>query len=126
MIRWSHLFIDRPAARFDDALAFWTAVTGTTPSPRRGAHEEFVTLLPAEGDAHLKAQAVGDGGGAHIDLDVEDVSAYLDRALGLGASAVHVEDGFAVLRSPAGHAFCLCTWRGLATRSEEHTSELQL
>ena len=46
MIRWVYAFIDRPKERFDQAAAFWTAVTGTTLSARRGADGEFATLLP--------------------------------------------------------------------------------
>ncbi|MEV1201396.1 LytR C-terminal domain-containing protein [Microbispora rosea] len=54
-------FIDRPGDRFEEAAAFWTTVTGTRLSPRRGDDGEFATLLPASGDACVKIQAVGDG-----------------------------------------------------------------
>jgi len=114
VIRWTYAFIDRPAARFAAAHAFWTAVTGTRLSSFRGEHDEFATLLPAspDEDACLKVQAVGDEGGAHLDLSVEDVPEFKRRALGLGARLVHDEGDFAVLRSPAGQLFCGVTWNG--------------
>jgi hypothetical protein len=113
MIRWSHLFIDRPV--FDPS--FWLAVTGTHLSARRGADGEFATLLPPDGDAHLKFQAVGDDGGAHLDLDVSDVPAYTAQAVALGARVIRAEERLSVMRSPAGQSFCLCDRDGPATRS---------
>jgi hypothetical protein len=116
VIRWSYAFIDRPAADFDAACAFWTAVTATTLSARRGARDEFATLLPASGDAMLKIQAVDDAGGAHIDLSTEDVAGFTALAVGLGATTVVDHGGYAVLRSPAGQLFCCVPWHGEATR----------
>lgn len=115
MIRWSYAFIDRPAGDFDAACAFWTAATGTTLSARRGPRGEFATLLPAAGDATTKIQAVGDAGGAHIDLSTEDVAGLAARAVGLGATTVADHGGFVVLRSPAGQLFCSVPWHGEAT-----------
>lgn len=54
-------FVDRPRERFAEAAAFWTAVTGTRLSPRRGDDGEFTTSLPGSGDAWVKLQAVRDG-----------------------------------------------------------------
>ncbi|BAW08250.1 VOC family protein [Nocardia seriolae] len=118
MLRWVWAFLDRPPAQLDAAARFWTAVTGTTLSPRRGEHDEFLTLLPEFGAATVKMQVIGDaseapGGSArmHLDLDVDDVAAATDRAVELGATLA--EDyilteriGYAVLRSPAGMTFC--------------------
>ncbi|MFI1162752.1 VOC family protein [Streptomyces sp. NPDC020801] len=119
-IRWTHVFVDRPAARFARALDFWTAVTDTRPSGLRGEHDEFVTLLPegAEAaDACVKVQAVAAGdGGAHPDFAVEDVPGFVGAALRLGAQTVAAHDGWAVLRSPAGQLFCAVPWHGEAVR----------
>ncbi|MEU9139843.1 VOC family protein [Streptomyces sp. NPDC048404] len=116
-IRWTHVFVDRPAAELGRALGFWTAVTGTTLSEPRGDQGEFVTLLPGEGDACVKAQSVGDGaGGAHLDLSVEDVPALVEWALRLGAAVVADHDGWAVLRSPGGQLFCAVPWNGESER----------
>ncbi|WP_169946563.1 VOC family protein [Microbispora sp. H11081] len=109
-------FIDRPAERFEEAAAFWTAVTGTRLSPRRGDDGEFATLLPETGDACVKIQAVGDGGGAHLDLEVDDVRAALAAAVALGAAVAEDHGDWAVLRSPEGRAFCLVPGEGTARR----------
>ncbi len=109
MIRWNWAFIDRPAAVFDEAFAFWTAVSGTTLSPRRG---EFATLEPADGDACLRAQAVGGSGGAHLDLDVDDLEAARRFAHKLGAELLADHDGWSLVRSPGGVLFCLTTEDG--------------
>lgn len=115
VVRWTHVFVDRPAAELGRALGFWTAVTGTKLSEPRGDRGEFVTLLPGEGDACVKAQGVGDGvGGAHLDLSVEDVPALVEWALRLGAAVVADHDGWAVLRSPAGSCSARC--RGTVNR----------
>ncbi|MDX3639778.1 VOC family protein [Streptomyces sp. MB09-02B] len=115
-IRWTYAFVDRPTAVFERACAFWTAVTATRLSAPRGDQGEFVTLLPESDDAWVKAQGVESGGGAHLDLAVEDVPALVDRAVRLGAEAVAPHDGWAVLRSPAGHLFCAVPWHGEAKR----------
>ncbi|QIS13765.1 VOC family protein [Nocardia arthritidis] len=107
MIRWLWAFLDRPADRFDEALDFWTTVTHTRLSPRRGAHDQFVTLLPESGDAYVKAQAVGDRGGVHLDFGVADARAAADHAERLGAKVVAEEPGLVVLTSPQGLAFCM-------------------
>ena len=116
MIRWVQAFIDRPAEQFSGAAAFWTAVTGTRLSDRRGTAEEFATLLASAGDPYLKLQGVGDSGGAHVDLEVDDVPAAITQALESGATLVTRHSDWAVLRSPAGLRFCLAPWEHAAVR----------
>jgi predicted enzyme related to lactoylglutathione lyase len=121
MIRWVYAFVDRPKERFEQAAAFWTAVTGTSLSARRGADGEFATLLPATSghDACVKIQGVADGaGGAHLDLAVEDVRALARRATDLGARVVLDEGDLVVLASPAGHLFRAVRWNGEAHRPD--------
>ncbi|MFI5498803.1 VOC family protein [Nocardia asteroides] len=112
MIRWTWAFLDRPATGFDDCVRFWAKVTGSTVSEPRGADGEFVTLLPAEGPAWVKLQRVGDDGGIHLDLDVDDIPAAVAVATGLGARVVSVEPDYTVLASPAGQTFCFTPRRG--------------
>ncbi|MEU6428789.1 VOC family protein [Microbispora sp. NPDC046973] len=109
-------FVDRPRERFEQAAAFWTAVTGTRLSSRRGDDGEFATLLPESGDACVKLQAVGDGGGAHLDLEVDDVRAAVAGAETLGATVAADHGDWAVLRSPEGRDFCLVPGEGAARR----------
>ena len=100
-IQWAFAFIDRPAEGFEAASAFWSTVLKWTVSSRRGDHDEFATLLPPDGDAYLKLQAVGAGGGMHLDLAVSDVRAFVDRARGLGAQVTADHQGF-LLVVPVG------------------------
>ncbi|MEU8898101.1 VOC family protein [Nocardia sp. NPDC048505] len=109
MIRWVWAFLDRPAQRFDACVAFWSTITGTAPSERRGADGEFLTLLPDPAlfaAAGIKMQSVTGLGGVHLDFDVEDIPAAVRCALDLGADLVANHPGYAVLRSPAGQLFC--------------------
>lgn len=108
---WLTLFVDVPAADWDAAAAFWTTVTGSTLSPRRGVDDEFATLLPPSGDSCLRLQALRTGpAGVHLDLRAGHPEALADRAVRLGATRLHDEAGFHVLRSPAGLGFCAVTY----------------
>jgi hypothetical protein len=118
MIRWVYAFVDRPKERFERAAAFWTAVTGTSLSARRGPDGAFATLLPPAGhDACVKIQGVEEGpGGAHLDLAAEDVRELAQRATDLGARVIRDEGDLVVLASPAGHRFCAVRWQGEGNR----------
>jgi hypothetical protein len=115
-VRWSYVFVDRPRDTFDLTSAFWTRVTATHPSDRRGDQGEFVTLLPDAGDPCVKVQGVEDRAGAHLDLAVEDVDAFVRAAGALGATVAAPHSGWAVLRSPGGQLFCVVPWQGEAVR----------
>ena len=116
-IRWTYAFLDRPMKKFGPACEFWTAVTRTKLSERRGVRGEFVTLLPdGAADACAKVQGVAGAGGAHLDLVVDDVRALVDSALRLGAETVANHPGWSVLRSPGGQLFCAVPWHGESAR----------
>lgn len=86
---WLTAFLDLPADRFDEGLAYWQAVTGYEVSEPRGDHGEFVTLVPPAGDAYLRVQRVQDGpGGVHLDVHAPG-------------------QDFEVRRSPGGLSYCL-------------------
>jgi predicted enzyme related to lactoylglutathione lyase len=126
MIRWVYAFVDRPKESFERAAEFWTAVTGTSLSARRGPGGEFATLAPprrSHRDACVKIQGVDDGhGGAHLDFAVEDVRAMAARAVELGARVVPGADDddedLAVLEAPGGHLFCAVRWHGEAHKPD--------
>lgn len=105
-IHWVTAFIDVPAASFDAALAFWAEATRTNPSARRGDRDQFLTLEPADGTAALRMQVHEGAARIHLDLHVDDLGGYRDRALALGARVL-AEPGFAIMRSPGGLVFCL-------------------
>jgi predicted enzyme related to lactoylglutathione lyase len=113
MIRWTTVFIDRPADGFDATRDFWFGATASTLSPTRGEHDEFATLLPVTGDACLRLQRTLDGSaGSHIDLHVDDVRVAAAGATDLGATVVEDLDTLAVMRSPGGLSFCLVVHDG--------------
>jgi Glyoxalase-like domain len=108
-IHWVTAFLDSPPETAAASEVFWTALTGTTMSERRGTRAEFATLLPEPGDACLRVQEVGQSvpGGLHLDLHAVDAPALAARAEELGASASYVEPGLVVCGSPGGLTFCV-------------------
>lgn len=103
---WIQVFLDTPAERFEEALAFWSAVTGWQASERRGEDGRFLTLLPAAGSAYVKMQAVDGPPGLHLDIDSTDRSGMVERATALGATHAWTYEDVEVMRSPGGFTFC--------------------
>ena len=103
---WIQVFLDTPADAYEEAVAFWSAVTGWTPSERRGEEGQFLTLLPPAGAAYVKLQAVDGPAGVHLDLDSADRPATVARARDLGATAAWRYHDVEVVRSPGGLVFC--------------------
>ncbi len=105
-VAWIRLVLDTPVADVDDAVAFWSAITGWRPSERRGEDGRFRTLLPPTGSAYVTMQAVDQPAGIHLDLDSTDRSASIDLARSLGASTAWTDHDVEVMRSPGGFTFC--------------------
>ena len=103
---WIQVFLDTPAQAFEEAVAFWSAVTGWAPSDRRGESGQFLTLLPPAGSAYVKMQAVDGPAGVHVDLDSADRPATVQRARDLGAGDAWAYHDVEVMRSPGGLVFC--------------------
>lgn len=106
MVPWIQVFLDTPAASFDEAMDFWAAVTGWQPSQRRGEDGQFLTLLPPAGSAYVKLQAVDRPAGIHLDLDTADRPAAVERARSLGATTAWTYHDVEVMRSPGGFVLC--------------------
>ncbi len=103
---WLSVFIDVPAPDFESSSGFWSAVSDCSPSTRRGGDEEFLTLVPAVGDAHVRMQRVGDAPPRiHLDVHVTHPREAAERAVALGAIEV-ADHGYVVMRSPGGFDFC--------------------
>ncbi len=125
VVRRVWVFLDTPRSDADTSWRFWAHVSGSRLAPERGADGEFSTLLPRQGEPWVKLQAVGDGGGVHLDLDVDDVHVAAVRAEGLGAERVGAIGGTVVLmRSPGGFPFCLTTWHGQEGQVREGLSSI--
>ncbi len=113
-LRWDAVTID---CRDPHALArFWCALLGVEV---RGAWQQYVGLHPmAPGQPRVVLQRTDDPRPAknsvHLDLHVpsiDDLPAAVARAVGLGASVVHVHDQddvtWQTLADPEGNLFCL-------------------
>ena len=124
-VRWVTAFLDTAREQAGPVEAFWCAVTGYRLSPRRGRRDEFATLLPADGDPHLKVQTVVQTppGGLHVDLHTDDVRSLAERAEDLGASTSYHEDGFVVCGSPGGMTFCVVGHPGARSAAPAHWPE---
>ncbi|MEO7268298.1 MAG: VOC family protein, partial [Knoellia sp.] len=110
-VRWMWAFLDTVERDADGSEAFWHTVTRTEVSPRRGERGEFATLLPKRGDAWVKLQRVMEGGGVHLDLDVDrPLAEVAAEATRLGATEVARHDDVIVMTSPGGFIFCLTSW----------------
>lgn len=103
---WIQIFLDTPASAFDEAVAFWSAVTGWPTSERRGEDGQFLTLLAPAGSSYVKMQAVDGPAGIHLDLDSADRPGSVARARELGATTAWTYHDVEVMRSPGGFTFC--------------------
>ena len=103
---WISAFLDLAAEELERGTAFWAQVTGTTLSTVRGERAEFTTLVPPDGDDHLRVQRRDEGPSrVHLDLHVGDQATAAEHARRLGAEVVHTaEEGYVVLRSPGHHS----------------------
>ena len=105
---WISAFLDLAADEVERGSAFWAQVTGSTLSAVRGERHEFHTLVPPDGDDHLRVQRRDEGPSrVHLDLHVPDQATAAEHAVTLGAEVVRAADeGYVVLRSPGGLEFC--------------------
>ncbi|MEE3126989.1 MAG: VOC family protein [Actinomycetota bacterium] len=110
---WVSAFLDLAPAAWECGIAFWAQASGTTLSALRGPDREFGSLLPPEGDDHLRVQRLAEGESrVHLDLHVDDPVSAADGAVALGAQVVHrSEHGYVVLDSPGGLTFCFVSHR---------------
>lgn len=107
---WISAFLDLAADEVERGSAFWAQVTGSTLSPVRGERQEFHTLVPPDGDDHLRVQRRDEGPSrVHLDLHVPDQGAAATDAERLGGEVVRAatdDEGYVVVRSPGGLEFC--------------------
>lgn len=109
--RWITAFVDVPDEAYEATVRFWAEALGARVSPARGAREEFVTIVPTDGDAVLKVQKIMEGEArVHLDLHVDDVDAAVAQAEGAGGRLLaRPEASYAVVASPAGLVHCFVT-----------------
>lgn len=116
-IGWLNAVIDVPADRFVEAGGFWVQMTGTTRGKVHPDYDEFVHLNPTSGDMHLELQRIVAGpASAHLDLVVDDIPGWKERAVDAGARVI-AEPGHVVLQTPGGVPFCLVPYTDEAVRA---------
>jgi predicted enzyme related to lactoylglutathione lyase len=116
-VRWTTAFLDFPSAAFEAGTTFWQGVTAWALSRPRGSSLEFATLVPASGDAFLRAQRTGGSSArCHLDLHVERVDETAEQAVRLGATVVGEPGGIVVMASPGGLPLCMVSHRGEVRR----------
>ena len=108
-VRWVTALLDTAPEHAEEVESFWCRVTGYRLTPRRGVRVEFATLVPPDGDPHLKVQTVVQSppGGLHLDLHTDDLRALAGRAERLGATTSYADAGHVVCGSPGGMTFCV-------------------
>lgn len=115
-VRWITSFLDSPADAHDRRSDFWCQITGSTRSAPRGSTGEFITLVPPNGDAYLRAQRTTQGpGGLHLDLHVDNIQEFVSHATACGATIV-ADRGYVILSSPGKFTFCIVSWHGETLR----------
>jgi hypothetical protein len=104
---WVHAVIDVPAAELAGAAAFWTRATGWALGEPWPGHPELRSLEPPDGSSYLHLQEIDGPRRVHLDVESEDPSATVARALAMGAEHLFSQDRWQTLRSPGGLPFCV-------------------
>jgi hypothetical protein len=119
---WMTAFLDLAPSEHEEGLALWERLTGYQRSATRGPADEFVSLVPPDGDGFLRVQLLRSGSSrVHLDLHVGDPFVAAETAVALGARVVADLGDYLTLASPGGFTFCFVTHpagrRPVATRS---------
>jgi hypothetical protein len=107
--------LDVPTDVHDAAVAFWAAALHARAVPDSDLPETYTHLHDAASVVAVHVQRLDDGPARiHLDLgldpsdeDHDDLDAEVARLIAAGATHVRDDDGFTVLRSPAGLELCL-------------------
>ena len=118
-VSWLTACLDTPREWSQESDRFWLQATGTCPSGRSGDRDQFMTLLPSDGDPYLRAQVTDSGTcGVHVGLHVRDVVAASGWARSLDAQITSNYGALAILESPGGLPFCLVAHGGANRRPQ--------
>ena len=104
-----------PPATSSAAPGSGSGVTGYDVSARRGADDEFATLVPPDGDDYLRVQGLADGRRPDPPRPARrepDRTPPRPRSSSAGTCWCAHEDGYVVLRSPGGFVFCFVAHPG--------------
>ena len=118
---WMTAFVDLAPDEFERGVEFWRGVTGYALSPARGEHDEFATLVPPDGDAHLRVQRLVDGPSRlHLDLHVTTRRQPPTKRSRSARTVVTRHDlGYVVMSSPGGFRFCFVAHEAAQRRAAD-------
>jgi hypothetical protein len=104
---WLHAVLDVPAGALSSAARFWADALGWPAGDPWPGHPELRSFEPPRGRAYVHLQQIDGPPRVHLDVESPDVEATVQRARGLGAEVVDVQDRWRTLRSPGGLLFCV-------------------
>lgn len=104
---WLHAVLDVPASDLAATRDFWGAALGWSAGPTWPGHDELRSFEAPQGRSYVHLQEVDGPPGVHLDLEVADPAALVERAVGLGAAHVAERPRWQTLTSPGGLPFCV-------------------
>ncbi len=127
-LRLRNVQVDVPPEAHEAAVAWWAAALGGTPRQVDGPYTHLDGVRSTVG---VHVQRLDDGpGGYHLDLEADDVTAEVDRLLGIGAAELGPaggwEDGTRLLADPAGLPFCVTAEGQAQHLAPTDTADLRL
>lgn len=101
------VLLDFPDESHEPAQQFWSDAVGREAVPQPG--DPLYASLGVIGTLKLEVQRTGPGTPprVHLDVETDDVSAEVERLMGLGATIESQPEHFTVLRDPSGMLFCV-------------------
>jgi predicted enzyme related to lactoylglutathione lyase len=105
--RLNTVVIDVTDERFADAVAFWAAALGRTPSKQPSEAEPYLHLEGGDGRPDVVLQRIDAPARFHVDIASDDVEAEVRRLVDAGATVVGPVETWVVLRDPAGLFVCV-------------------
>ncbi len=103
---WTHVFVDVPHGAWERSVDFWAQATSTRVSSPWGDEEQYLSLVPVEGDAWVHLQRIDGPPRVHLDLDSVDPVSAQRHSSSLEARAHWDRPEALAMTSPGGQWFC--------------------
>ena len=104
--RLSTVLIDAPKEEAAASVTFWSAALGA-PTTQPPGEPQYSTLHDAVPGLVVAVQTVEDSPRYHVDIETDDVTAEVERLMGLGARPLSTWQGCHTLQAPGGHLLCV-------------------
>jgi Glyoxalase-like domain len=106
-VSWVHAVVDVAPRQHSGAADFWGGVLGWPAGAPWPGHPELSSFEPPSGTSYVHLQRVDDRPRVHLDVESDDPSATVGRAVELGAELVAEHDSWRSVRSPGDLPFCV-------------------